>query len=1690
MRLAGVSAPTDHTQAAAVAPTRGEFPLVGVSVQAIPDRLATTKYKPDDIPAGDSARITSLQATLAHPREESTRFDVMWRSALQALAHSFGQQLIAQLADRLKLQCADVGASSSSLSELMQHCSDTAIPLSTRLSKLEDYLTRARVPYAVSGLALVRILKDLLRGDLQHGGLDEWLKVAAQMEAILQRDGDAVLGKQTVQTWRSYMRSLLEWTQWTQRLSRVSTENPTAFLKDLLGQDILPDWLQDVLEAADKWIDQWSDCHALAQSKYAALAPHIEAHLRDWSRSDAVGRLSILVNLLLDDEVTPWVRESTPEVVRTALDLLTLLREQANAIGQETGMIRCVLRSTELLTSEAFVQQVGSRVGNLPAGEQLVAMLGRVRDTLLGGELQETTLRTLLRLTDPTVSWAQVIRHCAQDFAALPQVREAASAALAPTYVHAAMALSKMLDETFWERYATASWEALLGEVVDAVQRDLAKGSASRLGETMRAISGIDGIQLANQLVELRQTQTWNELLSRTLALTAQAANLTGLPSMIRAALGWVGWLAHQVARLRVMYRLWQTVRFNENAGLDQIQGQLAEALRTWPDDLLFQSLQRGLDWLHQMPQAMLGEWSAVLTEPATKRLPMSTWNLLHALSSWLQEKQAQCAEAAMDWLASQMMLLGPNPMQLLEEHKAVTAQKTASDETSYWRNVTLGSGLSALILLALASGVRFGKPRRNTRTTESNTENAIPLMEPSTGRTASAEDSESQPLRADIAQAIETTSTAAASGRNAAGSVNEKLWSTAEIALWSMGGIMLVPAIYGCYRWLNARQSEAYFGQAFEAEELRRYAQTGDLDILNEWLHQQFPEIPNHVWLAGGENVESSMPTEPLLVLPTPTPQMISPFGEVGFSGRDLSGEALDPANENSPTTEGMKKPDQTSAEGKYLTQHMHDTPVLSNANTTSHSRLERAVKDLTTATIAPSITTDATTPTATIDIDRYDTDAALQGLATCAMEMGELWFEPEHPILKALERGQLTIYPGRLEQLIPSLPTPISHITAEEDDGVPLGRSLPVAGWIVETTKANRVHAVLCRLNDLDHVKAYVNKNVISATQVFAVPDFWVWIDLFMTIRKADDFLAAPTSDYEALDIDKQMYDDFHSLYVRLREQNWVYTSLRERLTRELYLWARELQAETRSDWIAYIESMGKTCATQLLLLNRSQIRQKLAWHRLMGAAQKLDLDDFRNRLHPWAPPASKAEQILEDEQIIATTRVLALKTALKSNPQQNSHRGSTDDQLLNDAIGIENAKNNQLRNDLLYWQSIYYKWFSHFIISDAIKSLPSNEDDLRIALVQIIIKKYPLGGLECLREFHEKISIAGKRISSIKLDTNLLKRRSEFISNEEINRRIDKIWIVDEGNLSKTPKQVYKIYKNRAINDLKSTYDYKYYKQFDDYKNNNIKADASIIVARVLKSAGCNYFDFIRLARIEKRVSLYTMTIHSLYPIDPRSIPATFSDTNVTISVYYFDDITLAFIKSGYGFFSEKYQNTFELTSENKIFYNLKELSIRGFIKRSMGLSDSEAMKLYAKIETINHHQKTYTYTLETQYVTNFLNTYIDNLKDIYYEQTSMEKFLEGWIPFYKVTYRSLYDPGYKISSEDLASIVVDATMIFVSLGIGFAAIGKQATDAIRSAIGVRSARCALASTDPSNCTGNIQEYRKGDTLRSSF
>ena len=263
--------------------------------------------------------------------------------------------------------------------------------------------------------------------------------------------------------------------------------------------------------------------------------------------------------------------------------------------------------------------------------------------------------------------------------------------------------------------------------------------------------------------------------------------------------------------------------------------------------------------------------------------------------------------------------------------------------------------------------------------------------------------------------------------------------------------------------------------------------------------------------------------------------------------------------------------------------------------------------------------------------------------------------------------------------------------------------------------------------------------------------------------------------------------------------------------------------------------------------------------------------------------------------------------------------------------------------------------------------------------------------------------------------------------------------------------------------AIDNLKNLYDKHYFDQFNDYRNNHLKSDAAIIAMRAMREGGCDYFDMIGNVTKEIHIKLQTR-YESAYPksyILSGEKNFIYYDKNITISVLYFDSKVIVSLKSGDGLCIEKHDGTFEITCANSSYINIYSLPIYNFIKNSMGLSDVEAEQLYAYINITDYKSVKNVYELEVKNVEHFLEKYIEILKNNYYERTSSEQFFEEWIPFYKVIYRSLYDPGYRISGEDLVGVIVDASLVFVSLGISFAAIGSRATNAIRSAVraGVR-------------------------------
>lgn len=211
---------------------------------------------------------TSIAAEPLPAPPAATCFDAIWQPALQALVQSFGQHLVAQLAEWIQQHYTGSPAQISNFPVLVQRWTDSAVPLPTRLGELDTFFRDTRMPYAAPCQRTVIALKRLIGGEQQQAGLDAWIAAAADLEMILDV-GTTMPDWKTAKIPLDYLRSLREWSQRIQRLSKAPIDNPAEFFKSLLDQDVLPNWLYSGLRTTDEWTRQMAPSSNLYRSDSA-----------------------------------------------------------------------------------------------------------------------------------------------------------------------------------------------------------------------------------------------------------------------------------------------------------------------------------------------------------------------------------------------------------------------------------------------------------------------------------------------------------------------------------------------------------------------------------------------------------------------------------------------------------------------------------------------------------------------------------------------------------------------------------------------------------------------------------------------------------------------------------------------------------------------------------------------------------------------------------------------------------------------------------------------------------------------------------------------------------------------------------------------------------------------------------------------------------------------------------------------------------------------------------------------------------------------------------------------------------------------------------------------------------------------------------------------------------------------------
>lgn len=284
-----------------------------------------------------------------------------------------------------------------------------------------------------------------------------------------------------------------------------------------------------------------------------------------------------------------------------------------------------------------------------------------------------------------------------------------------------------------------------------------------------------------------------------------------------------------------------------------------------------------------------------------------------------------------------------------------------------------------------------------------------------------------------------------------------------------------------------------------------------------------------------------------------------------------------------------------------------------------------------------------------------------------------------------------------------------------------------------------------------------------------------------------------------------------------------------------------------------------------------------------------------------------------------------------------------------------------------------------------------------------------------------------------------------------------RNKKLWfrqVSHDGYIFYTLDEFSIINRNAAINDLKQEYDNEYFSQFIVYENKYMENDASHIASNVMSSGLCNYYDVTRKAEKTNKIILF----NERPPIRFRSAHYSKDDiyTKAQIEIYLFffkEGDGISFLTAGSGFFIEKFDSNkshyyrMDVNLNNNLFHNLSNLYIYDFVKRGLNLTTQDADKIHVKVKNYDSNDLVYTSIVKSS--SDFLKKYIEFIKEDRRDITWKEEFLENWIPFYKIIYRSLYDPGYKIAAKDIAETLMDVGLTITFLGKDFSTIGKAAT-----------------------------------------
>lgn len=434
-----------------------------------------------------------------------------------------------------------------------------------------------------------------LKSSLQSASLSlpVLMQLCHQLATLLSSQGSLsqILGTEVTDRWHGQLESTVSWMQNVSRIHSLPRDSIPSLLKGLFSNNLLPEWMNDLLVQANKVY------HLLEQLDELALQlrPAREA----WYRATTpLEKVSVFLELITDnalmESVIPYLREDYSDIA-SALDCGLLIKQAFFSNSTEENAPEHPATALNTLLDPAFYVALRQRVGSHPPVPWLLDTLTRTADTLQAETLSMGALRTTIRMSDPTLSWGQFLQISMGDVSVMQMAKSSLKLSASvlfrsiPWLDTLLQELLRLTDSRLWQTCSRGNIQdlplAIIRELHDDLNSDhsrLLPLISGYLGDHMPGL--LDRLNLLRQLLEAGAVGQSKSVM---LALMVKSGRIGGAPDILTL-------IAEKTLHLSLLWRLWSA---HSEVEIARLNAEFMNVLSVLPDEYI-KNIGTVMQWL------------------------------------------------------------------------------------------------------------------------------------------------------------------------------------------------------------------------------------------------------------------------------------------------------------------------------------------------------------------------------------------------------------------------------------------------------------------------------------------------------------------------------------------------------------------------------------------------------------------------------------------------------------------------------------------------------------------------------------------------------------------------------------------------------------------------------------------------------------------------------------------------------------------------------------------------------------------------------------------------------------------------------------------------------------------------------------------------------------------------------------